>query len=75
MNVPRQIEEIDYDGSKSKCGYWSASLINRSIEAQSGDVQLRTICLGWTDVQSVIDQINFRPNKAWTDSIVWISKA
>jgi hypothetical protein len=36
MNVPRQKEEISWDGRKSKCGYWSASLINISIEAQSG---------------------------------------
>jgi hypothetical protein len=36
---------------------------------EQGGVQPKAICLNQPDVQLVTDQIDFRPNKAWTNSV------
>jgi hypothetical protein len=38
---------------------------------KQGGVQPKAICLNQPDVQLVTDQIDFKPNKAWTD-VAWL---
>jgi hypothetical protein len=61
MNVPRQKEEIGWDGRKSKCSYWSASLISKSIEAQSG------VMSSWEPSASTSQTSNLSPIKLNSD--------
>jgi hypothetical protein len=53
MNVPRQKEEISWNGRKSKCGYWSASPINRSIKVQGGVVSSQRLSISTSQMSNL----------------------